>query len=186
MAEGIGALGELVSLVIGIIQATATFGPIGMVIYCVWKIFKGELSWDRIKTAVQKVVAAVQTAGRLLRPHLPAWFQKIVDLFSGDKPGLLDALFGADDRMRESVRKGEHRHAPADMRAEMIKVMDGGWVSEDDEECILEILKFSASRGDLASVVSMSGGADHLLGVLDGREDEEARQLFRRSGIAFR
>ncbi|MBL8616131.1 MAG: DUF4157 domain-containing protein [Deltaproteobacteria bacterium] len=185
MAEGIGALGELVSLVIGIIQATATFGPIGMVIYCVWKIFKGELSWDGIKTAVQKVVAAVQTAGRLLRPHLPAWFQKIVDLFSGDKPGLLDALFGADDRMRESVRKGEHRHAPADMRAEMIKVMDGGWISEDDEECILEILKFSASRGDLSSVVSMSGGADHLLGVLDGREDDEARQLFRRAGIAF-
>ena len=185
MAEGIGALGELVGLIIGLITATATFGPVGLIVYCVWKIFKGELSWDRIKTAVQKVVAALQTAGRLLRPYLPPWFQKIVDLFSGDKPGLLDALFGADDRMRESVRKGEHRYAPAEMRAEMIKTMSGGWVSEDDEECILEIIKFSASHGDLRSVVSQAGGANSLLGDVDGREDSEMRDIFRRSGIAF-
>lgn len=185
MAEGIGALGELVGLIIGLITATATFGPIGLIVYCVWKIFKGELSWDRIKTAVQKVVAALQTAGRLLRPYLPPWFQKIVDLFSGDKPGLLDALFGADDRMRESVRKGEHRHAPAEMRAEMIKTMSGGWVSEDDEECILEIIRFSASHGDLRSVVSQAGGANALLGDVDGREDREMREIFRRGGIAF-
>ena len=185
MAEGVGALGELVGLVIGLITATATFGPIGLIVYCVWKIFKGELSWDRIKTAVQKVVEALQTAGRLLRPYLPDWFNGIVDLFSGDKPGLLDALFGADDRMRESVRKGEHRHAPAEMRAEMIKTMSGGWVSEDDEECILEIIRFSASHGDLRSVVSQAGGAERLLGDVDGREDSEMRNIFRRGGIAF-
>jgi hypothetical protein len=136
--------------------------------------------------AVGGAVLAPETMALYRRRYSPSHSQRDVDNRVSKLMVHGGLLFGADDRMRESVRKGEHRHAPADMRAEMIKVMDGGWVSEDDEECILEILKFSASRGDLASVVSMSGGADHLLGVLDGREDEEARQLFRRSGIAFR
>ncbi len=185
LAEGVGALGELVELVIGVITATAAFGPVGFIVYVTWKIFKGELSWDGIKEAVLKVVAALQTASELLQPHLPDWFNSIVSFFSGDKPGLLDALFGADDAMRDAVYRGDHRHAPPDMRAEMITVMDGGWVSEDDEECITEIIVFSAQNGDLNAVLAACGGASHILDVVDGAEDDTCRDLFDRMGIQY-
>jgi hypothetical protein len=185
LAEGVGALGELVSLVLGVIQATASFGPVGFIVYVTWKIFKGELSWDGIKTAVQKVVAALETAAELLEPHLPDWFNSIVDFFSGDKPGLLDALFGADDAMRDAVYRGDHTHAPPDMRAEMIGVMDGWFVSEDDEECVAEIIVFSAQNGDLNQVLDMCGGADHILDVCDGEEDRIVRDLFDAHGIRY-
>ena len=184
LIEGIGAMGELVSLVIGLITATATFGPAGFIVYLVWKIFKGELSWDGIKTAVDKVISAIQSAGRLLRKHMPDWWNSIMDVFTGERPGLLDALFGADDRMREAVGRGDHRHAPFDMHVEMVNQMKGGWLSSDDSDCIAQIFEVSASRGQLRRLVDACGGADEFIdGWSTGFNDERTKRVFRANGI---
>jgi hypothetical protein len=58
-------------------------------------------------------------------------------------------------------------------------------VSEDDEECVAEIIVFSAQNGDLNQVLDMCGGADHILDVCDGEEDRIVRDLFDAHGIRY-
>jgi hypothetical protein len=186
IAEGVGAVARLVSLLIGIVTAALTFGPIGVVIYLAWKAFIGEFSFSQVAADVTAVVRLMQVCYDLIRPHLPDWWDRIIGFFSGDGPSLLDALFGADDAMRESVAKGEHRHAPPEVRATMIDEMISGWTGEEDQEAILKILEFSSGNGDLAAVVRrVDGGADQILDDLDGYEDDQARILFRRNGITW-
>ncbi len=186
IAEGVGAVARLVSLLIGIVTAALTFGPIGVVIYLAWKAFIGEFSFDQVAEDVRAVVRLMEVCYDLIRPHLPDWWDRIIGFFSGDGPSLLDALFGADDAMRESVAKGEHRHAPPEVRATMIDEMISGWTGEEDQEAILKILEFSSSNGDLAAVVRrVDGGAEQILDDLDGYEDDQARILFRRNGITW-
>ncbi|MEZ4266144.1 MAG: hypothetical protein R3F39_07180 [Myxococcota bacterium] len=186
IAEGVGAVARLVSLLIGIVTAALTFGPIGVVIYLAWKAFIGDFSFSQVAEDVASVVRLMQVCYDLIRPHLPDWWDRIIGFFSGDGPSLLDALFGADDAMRASVRAGEHRHAPPEVRATMIDEMISGWTGEDDQECILEVLRFSSANGDIAAVVRrVDGGADQILSDLDGYEDDQARILFRRNGITW-
>ena len=135
-------------------------------------------------TAVSKLVKGIRAAGRLLAKHMPPWWNSIQDIFSGEAPSLLDALFGEDDRMREAVRRGDHKYANAEMRGQMINVMIDGWTGEADQECILVILKDADRRGDLRAVVRhVDGGRNTILWDLDGTEDRQARRLFRRHGI---
>ena len=186
VVEGIGAAGELFGMLVSALAALATFGPAGLVVHIVWNIFTGELSWDKIKTAVVKVVKAVQAAGRLLRKHFPGWWNSIVDVFNGEKPGLLDALFGADDRMREAVGRGDHRYAPYDMHKEMVNTMKGGWLSDDDANCIAQVFEVAAQRGWLGRLVSDCGGADEFIdGWSTGFDDSRIKRVFRRNGIRF-
>ncbi|MCB9728785.1 MAG: DUF4157 domain-containing protein [Deltaproteobacteria bacterium] len=186
IAEGVGACARLLSLLIGIVTAALSFGPIGVVIYLAWKAFKGEFSFSQVARDVAAVVRLLQTCMDLIQPYLPDWWDRIIGFFSGDAPSLLDALFGADDAMRRSVRAGEHRHAPPEVRASMIDEMISGYTGEDDQECILEVLRFSSSNGDIAAVVRrVDGGADQILDDLDGYEDDQARILFRRNGITW-
>jgi hypothetical protein len=186
IAEGVGAVARLVSLLIGLVTAALTFGPIGVVIYLAWKAFIGEFSFSQVARDVESVIRLMQVCYDLIRPHLPDWWDRIIGFFSGDGPSLLDAVFGADDAMRESVAKGEHRHAPPEVRATMIDEMISGWTGEADQEAILKILQFSSDNGDLAAVVRrVDGGADDILDDLDGYEDDQARILFRRNGISW-
>jgi hypothetical protein len=62
--------------------------------------------------------------------------------------------------------------------------MDGACL-EGDEECILIVMEFSSSKGDLRSVVSSASMADSLLWALSGYEDDRARVLFGRNGIKW-
>ena len=184
LGAGIEALGYLAGLVIGVITATATLGPIGFIGWCIWKIFKGELSWDRIKEAIDKLVVAMQTCMEILEPHLPPWFQRIRQLFTGRKPSIFDALFGADDRMRDAVRDGYHLEAPTEMRIEMINTMNSGWVSDDDAACIAQVLE--AAGGSIHQVLAgVDGGARGLLnkGLLESFNDEPIKRVYRRHGI---
>ncbi|MCO4746790.1 MAG: DUF4157 domain-containing protein, partial [Proteobacteria bacterium] len=186
MAEGIGALGELVGMVIKLVTAFLTLGPIGLIVMAVWMIFKGELSWDNIVSAIDKVVAALEVAAELLRPYLPDWMKPLVDAFSGDKPGLLDALFGADDKMRESVGKGEHKYANVEFRGTMINEMMSGWCGDEDEACIREVLEFSDSKGEFKAVVNQcEGGADRIMDKLSGSADTAVGKLMKKNGIAY-
>ena len=184
--EGVGAAGELFGMLASALAALATFGPAGLVVHIVWNIFTGELSWDKIKTAVTKVVKAVQAAGRLLRKHFPGWWNSIVDVFNGEKPGLLDALFGADDRMREAVGRGDHKYAPYDMHKEMVNTMKGGWLSTDDANCIAQVFEVAAQRGWLSRLVSACGGADEFIdGWSTGFDDSRIKRVFNRNGIKY-
>lgn len=184
VVEGLGAAGELFGMLASALTALATFGPAGLVVWIVWGIFTGDLSWDRIKEAVIKVIDAVAAAGRLLRDHFPGWWNRIVDVFNGDKPGLLDALFGADDRMRDAVRAGDHLVGPYELHVEMVNTMKGGWLSSADADCIGAVFEEAARRGTLNRLVSECGGADDFIdGWSTGFNDERIKRVFRRNGI---
>lgn len=176
VAEGIGAVGYLADLISGLLTALA-FGPVALLLYVVWKVVTGELSWDRIKKAVQDVVKAVQVGAEMLRPMLPSWLQKIIDIFSGEKPGLLDAFFGADDKMRDEVRKGTHRQAPPELRGRMVKEMWSGYCSDDDAWCITQMLREVPVRDCLLEV-----GPNDLLGSFSSSPFNAAKPLIERAG----
>jgi hypothetical protein len=184
--EALGAAGELAGMVVSALAALATFGPAGLIVHIVWGIFKGDLSWDRIKTAVEKLIEGIRAAGRLLRKHMPGWWNAIQDVFSGEKPGLLDALFGADDRMRDAVYRGDHRYAPYELHKEMVNTMKGGWLSTDDANCIAQVFGVAAQQGNLARLVADCGGADEFIdGWNTGFDDSAIKRVFDRNGIRY-
>jgi hypothetical protein len=186
VVKALGAAGTLMGMLASALLALATFGPAGLIVHIVWGIFTGDLSWDRISTAVTDLIDGIGAAGRLLSKHMPGWWNSIKDVFSGDKPGLLDALFGADDRMREAVGRGDHRYAPYDMHKEMVKAMAGGWLSTDDANCIAQIFEVSGRRGELSSLVSACGGSDEFIdGWSTGFNDEAIKRAFNRYGIRY-
>ena len=186
LAEGIGALADLMKIIINAIMAAATFGPIGLMVYLVFEAVFGDLSWDSISQKVDAIVKAYEEGKEMLEPFLPEWLTDVIDIFTGERPSLLDALFGADDAMREAVARGEHEYAPAEMRAKMCEEMLKGYTGEADQDAIIEVLRFSSSKGDLSSVVSMAGGADWFISDLDGWQDDECRRLFDRAGNLLR
>ena len=182
--EGLGALGQLGAMISSALAAGLTFGPAGIIVYIVWEIYQGNISWDGIKTMVQKLIGAIQAAGRLLNKHMPPWWPSIQDLFSGEKPGLLDAFFGKDDRMREAIHRGDHRVANLTMRAQMVTVLLEGWTGGADEECIIMVLEDAACRGDLPALAQLVG-VDWILSDLHWSSDTRARELFRATGVRF-
>lgn len=185
IGKGLEALGFLTGLVLDIITATLTLGPLGFVAMIVWKAFKGELNWERIKGAVDDLVTALQACMELLQDYLPEWFQKVKDLFTGDRPSLWDALFGADDRMRDAVREGYHREAPLEMMVEMVDTMAGGWLSDADADCIAQVFEEAASRGMLRQVLAASeyDPDDFIDGWTTGFDDSRIKRVFRSNGI---
>jgi hypothetical protein len=184
--EGLGAAGELFGMLTSALAAMATFGPAGLIVHIVWGIYTGDLDWDKIKNAVIKVVKAIQAAGRLLRKHFPGWWTSIVDSFSGEMPGLLEALYGADDRMREAVIRGDHRYAGYDMHVEMVNTMKSGWLSTDDANCIAMVFEDAARKGWLGRLVDQCGGGDEFIdGWFSGFDDDAIKAVFRRNGVAY-
>lgn len=191
LAEGLGAVGYLMGLLIDLLTALITMGPGGLVIVLAWKIVIGELSWGSLVEAVQKTVEAVTLAAELLRPHLPDWLNGIIDFFSGDRPSILDALFGADDRIRDEVNKGTHNDFPNDatgieMTAGWIDQMLKGVCANADEDCILILLRFAEGRGVLHSVIAqVPGGADRLHDKLDWSQNDQLEDILDRNGIEY-
>lgn len=84
--------------------------------------------------------------------------------------------FSSDNKVREMVDAGAHTLADPSKRAEMIKTMMSGFCGDDDEDRILEILRWSKENGDLWSVVGHAGYSD-ILSALDGAQDSEARRI---------
>lgn len=191
LAEGLGALAYLLGLLVSIITALITLGPAGMVVVLAWKIVTGELTWDRLVDAVEKVIEAVQLAAEILRPHLPSWLNGVIDFFSGEQPSLIDAFFGADDKIRAEVNAGTYRDFPndstgSDMIAEWIDAMTDGICGGADEACILELLEFAEGRGQLNAVLGrVSGGPDHLDYKIDGRNSRRFRAIMDRNGVQY-
>ncbi|MFT7518536.1 MAG: hypothetical protein ACI9MC_000668, partial [Kiritimatiellia bacterium] len=189
IADGLGAIGYLIELIVDLITALMIAGPAGLAIMLVWKIISGQLTWSKLVEAFTKVVEAVKKAAEMLRPHLPDWVNDVIDFFSGDKPSLLGAFFGADDKMRDAVRDGVHSDpaTPFDMRVSMIDEMMDGYCGGEDEGCILQVLYNAESRGDLHSLIgAVSGGPDQIDYKLDGSNSTKLRKLFDRNGVKYK
>lgn len=192
LAEGLGAAGYLLGLLIDVIMALSIAGPVGLVIMLAWKIACGDLTWDGLVEAVENLVEAVQLAAELLRPYLPDWVNGVIDFFSGEAPSLIDAFFGADDKIREEVDKGSHLEFPATERAEMtagfIQTMMDGYCGDADEDRILVLLRYAESNGFLTGLPPYLDGSDpwHELDYkLDGSQNREFNRIMDRNGIDF-
>ena len=186
IGKGIGALAYLLGLVVKLLTALATAGLIGLMLMFVWEICFEGLSWDKLVESVNAVIDLFTDPVVMgyLEDLKPDWWKKLEDFIAGGKPGLADALFGADDKMREAVHNGEHREADTKMRGKMMECMMDGVCGDADEDCILIVLRFSESEGDLPSVVSAGGGAQRMWEKLDGRQNDEL-EIFDRNGIHY-
>ena len=115
-----------------------------------------------------------------LAEHVKAWaMEKLSDLgsFGADLLDSIFSWFSADDKVREAVANKAHEIASPAQRAEMIDTLIGGWCGNDDENAVLEILRFSRSNGDLSAVLSAGPDRDDILWALDGAQDDEARSI---------
>jgi len=102
---------------------------------------------------------------------------------SGERPNLLDALFGADDKVRAEVAAGKHEGLPPKGRGRFIEVMMAGYCGDEDEDQILEILRFSERNGDLHRVIGCTlGGWRALHHNLDGVQNDALWELLERNG----
>ena len=169
-------------IIINAIMAAATFGPIGLMVYLVFKgglrglelgqhLPEGRCHCKGLRGRKRNAGPSFRMAHRRHR-H-----------FHGERPSLLDALFGADDAMREAVARGEHEYAPAEMRAKMCEEMLKGYTVKRPG-CHHRSPSFLILKGRSRFVVSMAGGADWFISDLDGWHDE-CRRLFDRAGISY-
>lgn len=83
----------------------------------------------------------------------------------------LSAWWTSDDKARETVQQRGHEFLPPAKRGELVRTMYGGYYSNEDQECVVRILEFSAQRGDLSRVVD-----DQLLRDLLSSSDAAAHQ----------
>jgi hypothetical protein len=186
IAEGVGAAASLIGELMQFI-GSASFGPAGIVILLAWKLFKEGMSYfTRLKGDLNKVLAALDELMSIVEPYLPDWWNAIAKFFGDDPPSLWDALFGADDAMREAVSKGEHQYLDTTGRAEMIDTMMAGCCGDADETAILTVLNFSESKGDLRSVVSrVDGQGSQITWKLDGNNNTKVKKIFKRNGVKY-
>ena len=104
------------------------------------------------------------------------------DLYTG-----LVNWYYSDTVAIEGVAKGVHRFVPAMERKAMLLAICDNVVGNTSEQAILELLEYSAKKGDLVDV--LSNVPDHkLLNAIDGEEDSllggflEERLKTRKSG----
>lgn len=108
--------------------------------------------------------------GNLINPS--ALMGSMGSLWSG-----MTGWFSQDDKIREIVNAGAHTLAPAGERGRMLNTLMSGWTGDEEQQAMLEILQFSAERGDLARVYNAAGGKNNVLGELDGNLNVQARRL---------
>lgn len=89
----------------------------------------------------------------------------------------LTGWFSQDDQIREMVRAGAHTLAPVAERGRMLESLMSGWTGGDDQQAMLDILRFSAQNGDLSQVYAAAGGKNSVLSELDGNLNTQARSL---------
>jgi hypothetical protein len=185
IGEGVGAIGMLFGLISSLLTGLAVAGPAGLVIMLIIEIIFNDLTWEGLVNAVRAVGRAMVVAGRLLRPYLPDWLNGIIDFASGAKPSLMDALFGADDKVRAEVDRGTHRDLPPEGRAKFCDIMMDGSCGNADEDRILVILHYSDRKGDLRQVLShIEGGVDRLDWKLDWSQNDELWELLEQYGYS--
>ncbi|MEC8422939.1 MAG: hypothetical protein VX000_04115, partial [Myxococcota bacterium] len=188
--EALAAAGKLSSHIASALTALALFGPPGLIVHVVWRIYKGELKWEELKESVKQLIDGIKAAGDLLEKHLPGWWNSVSEVLSGGPPGLLDALFGADDRMRDAVRDGDHTVVEQEfayaLHVEMVRVMKGGWFSTADANCIGMVFEEAGRRGHLGRMVDELGGPDEFLdGWFSFFDDAAIKRAFDRYGIRY-
>jgi hypothetical protein len=188
IANGVGSLVELVTLIAGLIAAMVILGPIGLMLMFVYEICFNDLSWDKLKTNVENVIILFTNEEVLeyIEGLKPDWWKKLEDFIGGGEPDLMGAFFGADDKMREAVGNNEHLEADTKMRGEMVKTMMAGCCFDEDEDCILIVLRWSAGGGGgLTDVLNHAGGAQAVWEKLDGSQNDQLEALYDANGIHY-
>lgn len=188
IGEGVGALAYLLGLLVKLLTALATAGPIGLMLMFVWELVFGDLSWNKLVESVDAVIAMFTDA--LVMSYLeelkPDWWKTLESFLGEGKPGLYEALgFSADDKMREAVGNGEHKEADTKMRGKMMETMMDGVCGDADEDCILIVLRHSEGVGDLPSVINAGGGAQRIWEKLDGSQNDQLEAILDRNGIHY-
>ena len=85
-------------------------------------------------------------------------------------------LFSGDDKVREAVANDAHKLADAAQRGEMLKKLMSGWTGGDDQEAMIQILRFSHSNGDMNAVLAVADKGD-VRGELDGDRRNEFKRM---------
>ncbi len=85
-------------------------------------------------------------------------------------------LFSGDDKVREAVANDAHKLADATQRGEMLKKLMSGWTGGDDQDAMIEILRFSNASGDLNAVLAVAD-KDDVRGELDGDRKDEFKRM---------
>ncbi|MED5373304.1 MAG: DUF4157 domain-containing protein [Myxococcota bacterium] len=102
-----------------------------------------------------------------------------VSQLGGWAKGLWDKFWGwfsADDKVREAVANRAHELADAGQRAEMLGTLMSGWTGGDDQDAMIEILRFSKVNGDLGAVLR-AAGHNTVRDELDGSRRTEFDRL---------
>jgi hypothetical protein len=183
VAKGLAALARLVALLAGLIAGLVTAGPVGFAVMLIIEIVFGDLTWDKLVAAGREVARASKALLELCGDQLDGWLEGLLAFVSGERPNLLDALFGADDKVRAEVAAGKHEGLPPKGRGRFIEVMMAGYCGDEDEDQILEILRFSERNGDLHRVIGCTlGGWRALHHNLDGVQNDALWELLERNG----
>ncbi len=199
-----GGMGEKMDKFAPILDALAEMGPpmgilkpafafirrgiAGMVLLVLAVFFDPDFpSWDDLASAVGDIMKVLGKVWAVVQDAFDLDFETkhFLNAILQEKPDLLDALFGADDAVRAEVDKGTHLDLPPKGRARFIEIMMDGYCGDADEDRILEILR-NSSGAEIKEIVSrIEGGSDRMLYKLDGRQDDELREIFDRHGIDY-
>lgn len=107
------------------------------------------------------------------------WISDAVSDMAGFGASLWESfwgLFSGDDKVREAVANDAHKLADAAQRGEMLKKLMSGWTGGDDQEAMIQILRFSHSNGDLNAVLAVADKGD-VRGELDGDRKNEFKRM---------
>ena len=144
------------------------------------------LKWEELKESVSSI-DGIKAAGDLLEKHLPGWWNSVSEVLSGG-PLPLDALFGADDRMRDAVDDGDHTVVEQEFAyASMSRwSASGRLVPTADANCIGMVFEEAGRRGHLGRMVDEFGGPDEFLdGWFSFFDDAAIKRAFDRYGIRY-
>lgn len=112
--------------------------------------------------SVDNGVAAIKSLASSLKSFLKSNASMFIDKLGG----MWNSFFGwlsADNTIRDAIANKAHELAPAETRGEWIETLASGWCGDEDELAIIEILKASKRRGDLAAVLGAGLSKDEIL-----------------------
>lgn len=178
--DAIAALGELFQVAEPVIDLLGQ-GVAGWLLAIFRIAFDGNPSWEALSEAAHKVQAKARAAWAAFQAEVTDFKTRfMLDKLLGDKPSLLDALFGDDDAVRAEVLAGTHEQLDERGLAEFINVLQGGSCGDEDEAAILRLLDTAARKGLLGEVLArVDGGVRSLLHNLDGAENTQLRAFLR-------
>jgi hypothetical protein len=189
LAKGLAAIAFFVDMAMTLIPLLM-MGPGGWaiaVLVIIWKMITQEWTWATISGAFTDMIAALEVAWDMLKEFLPEQIRNAADFFANE-PSLLGALFdfSADDKVRAAVGNNDHlsEHCKPEVKGRMVNAMRKGACLDEDEGCILQVLR-SAEGNGLSTVIDGGGGAQDIWDAMNGSECRSLESIYNRNGVAY-